>query len=157
MSILTKVALPEISIYGTRIREEGKLPCIPSFPNSNWQENTVLINIFSPRDSYCFLVLFCMWELGWAALRLGPQQHGQPEIQALCVVRVMLNARPLSLSVLFGNGSGSWEGGIFSSLCGDPSCVSGVARYCQGIFTICPSYNRISESMLLSSSSRTGG
>ena len=78
--ILTKVSSPKsVEPGGER---KGKFHVVPSFPNSHWLENTLVIDTFPPRESYCLLVclILCPENLPGQLSGWGPQTYSQTEI-----------------------------------------------------------------------------
>lgn len=104
----------------------------------------LVIDPLSPRNNYCLLVCFHLvsWETGLATIRLevGGQKYGRTEMWAAPYFQVgsyqlLLGSQgiclSLSLLVVLGSSSGSWECDIFCALFEDPSDVHWVIQYCQ--------------------------
>ena len=77
--ILTKVScLRSLSVVPA---QEGKVkfPIVPSFPNSDWKEKILVIDPFSPTDSYCLIAVSLHVLRTWlSSCHLwGAQKYGQ--------------------------------------------------------------------------------
>lgn len=64
-----------ISVFGARMRKEGRFHVVLSFSNSDWQEGTLVMDSFSSRSIYCLLAChtLCPDNLVWQLLVWGPQ------------------------------------------------------------------------------------
>lgn len=71
VTILSKVSSPGFVGHGRE--RKGKFHVVFSVPNSQGQENTLAIDPFLPRNSYCLLVwlILCPENLAWPTVRLG--------------------------------------------------------------------------------------
>ena len=128
---------------------EVKFHVVPSFPNTDWQEKTV-INPSFLRGIYCLLVHLnlCPEKLPWHLLGGTPKIWLHWTVGCIpFVARVLLTAvssqgnfLSFFLLVILGSNSGSWEGSFFCILFGDVSSSRGCSIL-PGNFAICSDWN----------------